>query len=431
MIARASEGRPRLAVIGAGVSGLVAAYRLRDRFDLAVFEAGERIGGHVNTIDVAEGDRVIPVDTGFIVFNRRNYPLFTALLDELGVESQPAPMSFGVRCEDSGLEYAGSPDLRSLFAQPSNLLSPGFLRMIRDVLRFNREASAIAEAGTDERSVAEFIESAAYSRRFIDHYLIPIGASLWSSPARDFREFPIRFVCEFLHHHGMLRLKDRPQWRVIRGGSREYVRKLIEPFADRIHTRRPVAGLTRDGAGVEIEFASGRTERFDRVVVATHADQALRLLRDPSPVETELLSAFPYQSNPAILHTDDRALPKARLARAAWNYHRRTDSDDAATVTYSMNRLQSLDAKRSYNVTLGGEDLIDPRSIICEIDYQHPRFIAGRDAAQKRHAELIDHRRTSYCGAYWGYGFHEDGVASATRVARALRSEPAPAGAPA
>jgi predicted NAD/FAD-binding protein len=431
MISIAPERKPRLAVIGAGVSGLVAAYRLRDRFDLTVLEAGDHIGGHVNTIDVEEDGRTIPVDTGFIVFNRRNYPLFAALLDELGVESQPAPMSFGVRCERTGLEYAGSPDLRTLFAQPRNLVSTGFLRMIRDVLRFNREGASIAEGGTDERTIAEFLQQSSYSRRFVEHYLVPIGASLWSSPADDFRDFPIRFVCEFLHHHGMLRLRDRPEWRVIKGGSREYVRRLIEPFADAIRTRCPVAGVTRDDAGVALELASGETQRFDRLIIAAHADQALRLLRDPSPVETELLSAFPYQPNPTLLHTDDRVLPTAALARAAWNYHRRPGSDAAATVTYSMNRLQSLTAKRSYNVTLGGEDLIDPRSVIREIEYEHPRFIAGRDAAQERHDELIDHRRTSYCGAYWGYGFHEDGVASAMRVVKALRRKPAPSGAPA
>lgn len=409
----------RIAVIGSGVSGLVAAHLLRRDHDVHVFEASPRLGGHVRTVPVQEGGTTFGVDTGFIVFNEVNYPNFTRLLSTLGVESQPSDMSFSVRCDRSGLEYNGT-SLSALFAQRTNALSPRFLGMIRDIVRFHRDADRVLADLDDRVTVSQYLASRRYGDAFVADYLLPIGAALWSAPTDSLREFPIRFMVEFMRNHSMLQIGGRPVWRTIRGGSDRYVARLVEPFRDRIHTNAPVAAIRRTPAGVSLDFAAGHTRDFDHVVVACHADHALALLRDPSPLETEVLSAFPFQTNRTLLHTDGRVLPRRRRARASWNYHRTADSDRRATVTYNMNLLQSLAADRSYNVTLNEEDAVDPASVLASFDDAHPVFRPGRDAAQKRHHELINHRAVSYCGAYWGFGFHEDGVTSALRVAEAF-----------
>tara|TARA_E500000318_G_scaffold14854_5_gene14891 strand:+ start:37863 stop:39107 length:1245 start_codon:yes stop_codon:yes gene_type:complete len=405
----------RIAIVGAGISGLVCAYLLSQRHDIVVYEAGDHIGGHTNTIDVETQHGVIPVDTGFIVYNESNYPLFTRLLDQLKVESQPSIMSFAVSCERSGLEYNGS-SINQLFAKRSSILSLGHWKMIRDIVRFNRDAERLQEEG-DAVTVAEYVRENNFSDSFLEHYLIPIGASIWSCPSGTFRGFPIRFVIDFLRNHGMLQINDRPEWRVIKGGSKQYIGPLTQPFRDYIQLNTPVSRVERDGDGVTVSLHSGAAERFDQVVLACHSDQALRLLAESSELERELLSAFPYQLNETVLHTDESLLPKRRRAWGSWNYRIRSDSSDAVAITYNMNMLQSITSRTQYCVTLNETERIDPSKVIRRFRYHHPIFTLERDAAQARHEELVGNNRTSFCGAYWGYGFHEDGVRSGVRVA--------------
>jgi len=415
MISSEGTAKQRVAIVGAGISGLVCAYLLNQRHDIVVYEAGDYIGGHTNTIDVETEHGAIPVDTGFIVYNESNYPLFTRLLDQLNVESLPSMMSFAVSCERSGLEYNGS-SINQLFAKRSSVFSVGHWKMIRDIARFNRDAERLQEVG-DALTVAEYVRENNFSDSFLEHYLIPIGASIWSCPSGTFRGFPIRFVIDFLRNHGMLQINDRPEWRVIKGGSRQYIAPLTQPFRDCIQLKTPVSRVERHGDGVTVSLHSGAAERFDQVVLACHSDQALRLLDEPSELERELLSAFPYQRNETVLHTDESLLPKRRRAWGSWNYRIRSDSSDAVAITYNMNMLQSISSRTQYCVTLNETDRIDPSKVIRRFQYHHPIFTLERDAAQARHEELVRNNRTSFCGAYWGFGFHEDGVRSAIRVA--------------
>jgi len=414
----------RIAIIGAGISGLTAAYRLHPRHDVTVLEAGDYPGGHTNTIRFELDGRRHAVDTGFIVYNERNYPLFTQMLAELEVETQPTTMSFSVRSDRSGVEYNGT-STNALFAQRTNLLRPSFLRMVRDILRFNREAPTYEGVDGDSTTVGEYAEARGYSQRFLDEYLVPLGASLWSCPPKTFRRFPIRFVIEFLSNHSMLQVEGRPVWRVVSGGSYRYVEKLAALLGDRIRLNTPVARVERRPGDVRIVDASGSEGRFDHVVFACHSDQALRMLAQPTATERELLGAFPYQANEAILHMDASVLPKKRLAWAAWNYHIRRDDPDAVAVTYNMNRLQTLPEEPLFNVTLNHDDSIAEDRILRRIQYEHPIYTVDRRAAQARHAELIGPNRSSFCGAYWGYGFHEDGVRSAAAVCDVLAREQA------
>ena len=414
----------KIAIIGAGISGLTAAYRLHHRHDVTVFEAGGYAGGHTNTIRFEMDGRRHAVDTGFIVYNERNYPLFTEMLRELGVATQPTTMSFSVRSDRSGVEYNGT-SLNTLFTQRTNLARPSFLRMVRDILRFNREAPTYEGVAGDETTVAEYAQARGYSQRFLDEYLVPLGASLWSCPPRTFRAFPIRFVIEFLSNHSMLQVEGRPTWRVVSGGSYRYVEKLSALLGDRIRLRTPVRSVERRAAHVRIVDALGAEGRYDHVVFACHSDQALRMLAEPTVTELEVLSAFPYQANEAILHTDASVLPRKRLAWAAWNYHIRRDDPDAVAVTYNMNLLQTLPEQPLFNVTLNHSDGIAEERIIERIQYEHPIYTRARRAAQSRHAELIGVNRSSFCGAYWGYGFHEDGVRSAAAVCDVLAREQA------
>ncbi len=410
--------RPRIAIVGTGISGLVSAYRLHDEHEITVFEASDRIGGHTNTVPIELDGKDYRIDTGFIVFNELHYPKFTRLLAELGVASRPTSMSFSVRCDRTGIEFNGT-SLRTLFVQKRNLLRAGFWRMLRDIVRFGRTAPKLLEA-PDSLSVRAYLESAGYSEGFRERYLLPLGSALWSCSSETFSSFPIRFVVEFLHNHHMLQLRDRPVWRVIEGGSHRYVSALTRPFRHRIRTRCAVRSIRRYDDHVKLIGATGSVERFDEVVLACHADQALRLLEDPSRDEERILSSFPYQRNEVALHTDTSVLPRDRRAWASWNYHIRTDRPRSATVTYDMNLLQGLVAPNEFCVTLNDTEGIDPAKILRRISYDHPTFDHRQSAAQKRHAELIRNRRTSYCGAYWGYGFHEDGVRSATAVTEAF-----------
>ncbi len=431
----------RIAIIGTGISGLVAAHHLHRDHELTLFEAGDHIGGHTHTHDIQLAGERHAIDTGFIVFNESNYPHFCNLIRELGVASQPTSMSFSVRCDASGLEYNGS-SLNQLFAQRSNLLRPRFLRMLRDIMRFNREAASllettpaaghvIAAADGDLITVEDFVREHRYSAMFLEKYLIPLGASLWSCPPDVFRSFPIRFVIEFLKNHAMLQYAGRPIWRTIAGGSSRYVEPLVRPFRERIHLRTPVVQVRRLADEVRITTVSAATDvrpsrqeesGFDHVILACHADTALVLLSDASPLERELLGAFPYQRNRAILHTDERVLPRSRRAWASWNYRIPAVDTGQVAVTYHMNTLQNLTSKHQFCVTLNHVQGIDPARVLRTIDYHHPIYTTQRAAAQGRHHQMLNVNRTSYCGAYWGYGFHEDGVCSGMRVANALKA---------
>ncbi|MYC68856.1 MAG: FAD-dependent oxidoreductase [Acidobacteriia bacterium] len=409
----------KIAIVGAGIAGLASAYYLCRRHELTVFEASEQVGGHARTVRVKAGGAEYAVDTGFVVFNEANYPLFTGLLRELGVETQPTSMSFSVRSDRSGIEYNGS-SLNGLFSQRRNLLRARFLRMLGDIARFQIEAPTRALGLATETSVESFLAAGGYGPGFVQEYLSPLGSALWSVPPGTFREFPIRFVVEFLANHGMLRWKGRPVWRVIRGGSCRYVQAVSRPFARSIACRTPVAAVERGKDGARVVDGRGRSGVFDHVILACHADQALQILRDPSPTEVSLLSAFPYQRNDAVLHTDPAPLPRSLRAWASWNYRVRREPAPRATVTYNMNRLQGLSEDTPLNVTLNDFSGIDERRILRRMRYEHPVFTSGRAAAQARHREVISSNRTSFCGAYWGYGFHEDGVRSAVAVCRAL-----------
>ncbi|MEB3328991.1 MAG: FAD-dependent oxidoreductase, partial [Candidatus Sericytochromatia bacterium] len=355
-----------------------------------------------------------------IVFNHRTYPNFVRLLAQLGVASQETEMSFSVRCERSGLEYNGT-NLDTLFAQRHNLLSPGFLGMVVDILRFNRDGLAQA-AQLPEATVGEFLAAHRYGRRFAAHYLVPMGAAIWSCPPRTFEAFPIRFVMDFFANHAMLQVHGRPVWRVIRGGSARYVEPLTAAFADRIRLNTPVLGVRRQADGVVVRTAAGE-EHHDEVVLACHADQALAVLEDPSDVEREVLTAFPYQRNEAVLHTDASMLPRARKAWAAWNYRIPTTPGDAVTLTYNMNILQGLSSAHTFCVTLNDGANLPEEAVVKRLTYHHPIFTTARERTRARQAELLRTRHTSYCGAYWGYGFHEDGVNAALAVARAFGEE--------
>jgi len=410
----------KIAIIGTGIAGNYAAYRLAPDHDITVFEADNRIGGHTNTVEVDDGGRALAVDTGFIVFNERTYPHFLALLDELGVASQDSDMSFSVSGGRSGLEYNGS-SLNGLFAQRSNLFRPSFHRMLRDILRFNREAPALLGQPDFGLTLGAYLDHNGYSRQFVDGYVLPMGSAIWSATAERMRAMPAVFFVRFFQNHGLLSVNDHPQWRVIQGGSARYVEKLVAGHRDRIRLNAAVQSITRHDDHVEIKSVGAPPERFDRVFLACHSDQALTLLADPTAQEREVLGAIGYQRNEAVLHTDTSLMPKRRRAWAAWNYNIPRDAerlDGKVTLTYNMNILQSLDARREYCVTLNNTGAIDPDQVLGVFDYEHPVFTGRAVAAQSRHREINGARRTYYCGAYWRYGFHEDGVVSAVDALR-------------
>jgi len=410
----------KIAIIGSGIAGNVAAYQLRREHDITMFEAGAHAGGHSRTVDIALGGAHYAVDTGFIVFNDRTYPNYVALLEELGVVWQDSSMSFSVRDEASGLEYNGS-SLDTLFAQRRNLFNPSFLGMVGDILRFNREAPSLLAGTDDNLTLGAYLDAGSYRRAFIDHYLVPMGAAIWSTDPKRMLDFPARYFVRFLHNHGMLSVNGRPAWRTVKRGSREYVRRLTAPFASRIRLRTPVRGLRRLPNQVLVELDDG-AERFDCAFVACHSDQALALLRDPSPDEREVLGAIRYQDNEAVLHTDARLLPRTRRAWAAWNYHVPAGLRPHVALTYNMNILQRLDAPETFCVTLNHGEAIDPAKVLERITYHHPLFTPAAVAAQARQRD-INVNGTYFCGAYWRFGFHEDGVVSALDALRHFRED--------
>jgi len=402
----------RIAVIGAGVAGLHAAWRLSRNHDVTIFEANDYPGGHTNTVDVELAGRTWAVDTGFIVFNDWTYPNFIAMLGELGVAWQPSNMSFSLSCERSGLEYNGT-SANSLFAQRRNLLRPSFLRMVADILRFNSRAKALIGSGDEALTLGACLRDGGYSRQFVEHYILPMGRAIWSAEASAMLEFPARFFVEFFDRHGFLSVDDRPVWQTICGGSREYVRKLLAASSAKLLLSTPVESIRRQPDRVLVRTMRGTVDTFDHVFLACHSDQALGLLESPTPAELAVLQALPYASNEAILHTDESLLPKRPLARAAWNYHLLADPQEPVALTYDMSSLQSLNAPVRFLVTLNHRRAIDERRILRSFSYQHPVYLPQGVAAQKRHRELNGERRTYFCGAYWRCGFHEDGVVSA------------------
>jgi predicted NAD/FAD-binding protein len=419
---RSSRGRAeadmacqRIAIIGAGVSGLTVAHLLHDRHDVTVFEAGSYAGGHTNTVRVDLPDETLDVDTGFIVFNDRNYPNFERLLSQLNVASQPSTMSFSVSAVDEDFEYAGTP--RGLLAQPGNLTRPAFVRMIGEYVRFNRDARLLLDSGDDRTSLGDWLADRRYSDGFVRKLIVPQAAAVWSADPDQMWSFPARFLVTFFHNHGMLSLKGRPQWRTIAGGSARYVEAMTAPFSERIRLNTPVVSVTRGPDHVLVKPNGREPERFDEVVFATHADQSLAMLADATDREHEILGAIPYQPNEAVLHTDRRLLPRRRAAWSSWNYHLLDQPTGSSTVTYHMNTLQRLSSSRELCVTLNRSEAIDPQHVLATIPYAHPVFTPEGWRAQDRHREISGVNRTHYCGAYWRWGFHEDGVVSALRVA--------------
>jgi len=405
----------KIAIIGSGIAGNVAAYHLHRDHNITVFEAGNHIGGHTHTHVVEQDGRTVAVDTGFIVFNDWTYPNFIALLNKLGVESQESEMSFSVKCASSGLEYNGT-TLNSLFAQRSNIVRPSFWRMIRDILRFNREAPALLSPTAPEVMLGDYLREQRYSREFVNHYILPMGAAVWSASPTTMLTFPARNFVQFFHNHGMLSVDQRPTWRTIRGGSARYVEKLTAPFREHIRLNAPVAAVRRMPNHVLVKPQWGEAEHFDAVFFACHSDQALRILADATPLEHEVLGAIPYQQNDVVLHTDTSILPKRKLAWAAWNYHLSAEPQERVAVTYNMNILQRLQTKTPLLVTLNMNDAIDPAKIIKRLSYDHPVYTPQGIAAQARQAEINGVDRTYFCGAYWRNGFHEDGVVSALQA---------------
>ena len=406
----------RIAIVGGGVAGLVCARLLYERHEVQLFEASEWAGGHAHAVRVGTPAGAREVETGFVVYNERTYPLFTRLLAELGVATQPTEMSFGVSCAQTGLEYSGG-SLRGLFAQPRNLLRPEFLGLLRDVLRFYREAPALLDASDAKHSLGEWLAGRGYGESFVARHLVPMGAAIWSCTPGQVAEFPVQAFARFFSNHGLLQLRDRPQWRTVRGGSARYVAALVAPLRERVHLRERVRRVWRRADGVELALGSGALARFDRVVFACHADQALACLAEPTRAERAILSAIRFEANDVVLHGDPSLLPRARAARAAWNFHLPEEPREAATVTYDMGRLQRLDAGADLLVTLNRTRAIEPRLIHARFSYHHPVYDRAALDAQRERGAISAANRSHFCGAYWGWGFHEDGVRSAHEVA--------------
>jgi uncharacterized protein len=405
----------KIAVIGGGISGMLTAYLLCEEHEVTVFEANDYIGGHTNTIDATIQGKRYALDTGFIVFNQDTYPNFIKLMHRLDVPYQPSDMSFSVSCDKTGLEYRAT-SLDTLFAQRRNLFNGRFLRMIREIFRFRRESGELLDGSDPELTLGAYLRQRGYSRYFMEKFIVPMGAAVWSAAPDRFQEFPAAAFVRFFTNHGMLKTRNQPQWYVIKGGSQRYVAALTRPFKDRIRLGTPVDSVRRHVDRVTVTPRGGAGEDFDQVVIAAHSDQALTLLADPSTAEREVLGAIPYQENRTVLHSDDNQLPKTQKARASWNYRVLAGDGQPAVVTYSLNRLQGIDAPHEFCVTLNSPDTIAADTIIYETVYHHPVYDSGAFAVQERWAELNGVNRTWFCGAYWGYGFHEDGVKSALAV---------------
>ena len=410
-----------IAIVGSGISGMAAAWLLSRRHRVTVFEKDGRLGGHSNTVPVQVGDRTVPVDTGFIVYNTLNYPNLVALFDHLQVPTKPSSMSFAVSLDQGALEYSGGGKLNGLIGQRCNLVRPRFWSMVQDILRFYREAPRDLSLGRLEGiTLGEYVSAAGYSEAFVEDHLLPMAAAIWSSPLAAMRDHSAASIVRFFETHGLLRLEDRPQWRTVDGGSREYVRRLTASYADRVRLRCGARKVLRRGRGVWIEDESGVLSHFDHVVIATHADEALDLLDDPSSLEFELLGAIRYQANPAVLHQDESLMPRRKRVWSSWNYMRngRGDAERSIHVTYWMNRLQGIDPALPLFVTLNPPR--EPAKMLGYFLYHHPLLDAAATRAQKRLWDLQGRRNTWFCGSYFGAGFHEDGLQAGLAVAEQL-----------
>jgi predicted NAD/FAD-binding protein len=414
----------KIAIIGTGISGLTCGYYLHRQHDITLYEANDYIGGHTATVDVEVEDKNYAVDTGFIVYNDRTYPNFIALMDEIGVEGRPSQMSFSVRNDSNGLEYNGH-TISTLFAQRRNWLNPKFYSFILEILRFNRMVKEIASEDKQGKStLGDFLAQHKFSDYFCDNYILPMGAAIWSSTLADMRAFPLQFFARFFLNHGLLDITNRPQWYVIKGGSREYIPALTKGFSDRIRLSTPVESVHRDSAGVIVR-ANGEVERFDQVIFACHSDQAKKLLHDANTVESNILQGLAYQANEVILHTDEQLLPKRKAAWASWNYWLDGSSSEqsrAPTLTYNMNILQHIQSPCTFCVSLNSSAQIDPDKVLKRFVYHHPVFNQETINAQARRNEINGVSKTWFCGAYWYNGFHEDGVRSALDVVRGIDS---------
>ena len=408
----------RIAIIGSGIAGLTAAWRLAPQHDVTLFEANDYAGGHTATVDVEWQGRSYGIDTGFIVFNDWTYPQFIGLIDELGVSWQNSNMSFSLSCERTGLEYNGT-SLNTLFAQRRNAVNPRFLRMLIDILRFSRRAPQLlapdlaGDPAVAGLTLGEYLERGGYSRAFRERYIVPMGRAIWSATDAQMSGFPARFFVDFFQRHGFLNINNRPTWRAIKGGSREYVRALLARLRATVRLGDAVTRVERDANSVTLHTAKGFRSTHDYVVFACHGHQALALLALPTATERAILSEFVCQPNAVTLHTDERVLPRAPLARAAWNYHLLARKQDLLALTYDMNVLQNIDATVRFLVTLNRDADIDPGKILRQFVYEHPVYTPGAVQAQQRRREISGENRSFYCGAHWRYGFHEDGVVSA------------------
>jgi len=408
------DEKPTVAIVGAGISGLAAAWYLCERFRVTVYEKEERLGGHTNTVTVQSGSGSIPIDTGFIVYNERTYPNFCRLIKALDVSTQPSDMSFAVYCPKTGFEYS-SRGLAGFLANPANAVRLRHWLFLREILRFNAHAR---EQAAEDLTLGQLLARHGYSEDFRTRYLYPMASAVWSTPFDRISEFPAARLISFFDNHGMLGLDTHPQWRVIKGGSNQYLGPLTEPFRDRIRTGVQIQAVEREDASVRLRIEGEPDAFFDHVVFACHGDQVLPILPAASRIEREILSRFQTTRNETVLHTDARMLPRRPAARASWNY--RLGEQSRVTVTYHMNRLQSLDAGEDYCVTLNDTAAIDPSKILATFDYRHPLYTLESLQAQERWCEISGVDRMHFCGAYWFNGFHEDGVNSALRVARSL-----------
>ena len=407
----------RIAIIGTGISGMTSAYLLSQDHEVVVYEANNYIGGHTNTVEVSLNGQQYAVDTGFIVFNAKTYPNFVKLMRRLGVGWQNSVMSFSVQCEKTGLEFSPS-TLNSLFIQRRNLLRPSFYRMLWDAMRFKRDSQALLELDDYRLTLAAFLTGKGYSKEFVQHFIIPMGAAIWSADPVKFNKFPARYFAQFFKNHGFLNVKDQPQWLTIKGRSRQYIKPITQAYAHQIRLNCPVTSVRRYPDHVEIQPQNEVAEKFDQVVIATHSDQALALLDDPTDAEKNILGVIPYQENRAILHCDESLLPSKKAAWAGWNYHVPEEDLGRVAVTYDMNILQRIGAPKELCVSLNLAKAIDPTKIFREIIYYHPVYNPESLTARHSHREISGVNRTHYAGAYWGYGFHEDGVTSALEVCK-------------
>ena len=408
----------RIAIIGSGISGLSAAYYLSRQHEVHVFESDTRIGGHTNTVIVDSESGPLAVDTGFIVHNDRTYPNFCRLMRELGVETQPSDMSFAVTETGGAFEYA-SHGLAGFFAQKSNLLSPRHYTLLREILRFNREAPKVLnDPEAEGRTLGQFLNAGGYAQVFIERYLIPMAGAVWSMAPEVMPSFPVVTLVRFMQNHGMLGINTHPKWKVIRHGSHSYFEPLTAPFQDRITKNSAITSVERSDSGVTLQFRDRPTQPFDEVVFACHGDQVLPLLGQPTEGERDVLGCFTTTRNETCLHTDPAMLPKRTAARASWNYL--LGDAGKVTVTYHMNRLQSLQTNEDYCVTLNGNGAIAEAKVLRRMVYEHPLYTHAAIRAQDRWSEISGRNRTHFCGAYWFYGFHEDGVRSGMRVAESM-----------